>query len=343
MSTSPSPSPALAASLTDAYSQVAAAVRAAQDIVITTHLNPDGDGIGAGLALLLAFERMGKRVRFLCPSKIAPVYAFLPEFARIEAVVDAAAAAAQAPTDLIISCDAGDRERIGAVWGVARKLFINLDHHATNTNFGDLNVVDLSAESTGVAVSRVLTALAAETDRLIAECLYTTIVFDTGRFMHSNTTAHTFRWTAALLETGIDASLINRKLTYTRTVKDLNIQKLGIEHLRVDEEDARLAGIILTEAAIAAVGEPEDWGDMVEIPRSLRGNEVAFLLREKRLKDGTMVVRASLRSNPPFKIGEVALAFGGGGHQQAAGATIPGTLESVVPDLMRRLRAALQS
>jgi phosphoesterase RecJ-like protein len=75
----------------------------------------------------------------------------------------------------------------------------------------------------------------------------------------------------------------------------------------------------------------------------LRGNEVAFLLREKRLKDGTVVVRASLRSNPPFKIGDVALAFGGGGHQQAAGATIPGTLEAVVPDLLRRLRAALQA
>lgn len=338
MSTSPAP----VSILPDLYLQVATALRAAQDIIITTHLNPDGDGIGAGLALLIALERMGKRVRFLCPSKVAPVYAFLPEFARIEAVVDAAGAAAQAPTDVIISCDAGDKERIGAVWGVARGTFINLDHHSTNTNFGDLNVVDLSAESTGVAVSRVLTALGAATDRLIAECLYTTIVFDTGRFMHSNTTAHTFRWTATLLDTGIDASVINRKLTYTRTVKDLSIQRLGIEHLRVDEHEPRLAGIILTEVAIAAVGEPEDWGDMVEIPRSLRGNEVAFLLREKRLKDGTVVVRASLRSNPPYKIGDVALAFGGGGHQQAAGATIPGTLDSVVPDLMQRLRAVLQ-
>ena len=338
-----STSPAPASALPDLYLQVATALGAAQDIVITTHLNPDGDGIGAGLALLIALERMGKRVRFLCPSKVAPVYAFLPEFARIEAVVDAAGASAQPRADVIISCDAGDRERIGAVWGVARGSFINLDHHSTNTNFGDLNVVDLSAESTGVAVSRVLTAWGAATDRLIAECLYTTIVFDTGRFMHSNTTAHTFRWTADLLETGIDASVINRKLTYTRTVKDLSIQKLAIEHLRVDEHEPRLAGIILTEAAIAAVGEPEDWGDMVEIPRSLRGNEVAFLLREKRLKDGTVVVRASLRSNPPYKIGDVALAFGGGGHQQAAGATIPGTLDSVVPDLMERLRKSLRN
>jgi bifunctional oligoribonuclease and PAP phosphatase NrnA len=125
-------------------------------------------------------------------------------------------------------------------------------------------------------------------------------------------------------------------------VKDFAIQRLGLEHLRVDEVEPRLAGIVLTGEAIATVGEPDDWGDMVEIPRSLRGNEVAYLLRQKKLKDGTMVVRASLRSNPPYRIGDIALAFGGGGHHQAAGATIPGRIEEVLPDLLVRLRGALQ-
>ena len=320
------------------YPQAAELLRHAQSVIITTHLNPDGDGIGAGLALLIALERLGKQVRFLCPSKVAGAYDFLPRFNEIRVLDTAPAAAAEARADVIISCDAGDVQRIGAVWGVARGAFINLDHHATNTNVGDLNVVDLSAESTGVAVSRVLTELGQPIDRSIAECLYTTIVFDTGRFMHSNTTAHTFRWTATLLDTGIDAALINRKLTYTRTVKDFAIQKLGLEHLRVDEVEPRLAGIVLTEEAIAAVGEPDDWGDLVEIPRSLRGNEVAYLLRQKKLKDGSLVVRASLRSNPPYRIGDIALAFGGGGHHQAAGATIPGRIEDVLPDLLGRLR-----
>ena len=324
------------------YAQAADLLKSAQEVVITTHLNPDGDGIGAGLALLIALERMGKRVRFLCPSKIAKIYAFLPEFERIRPLVDAPAAQAEPRADVIISCDAGDKERIGAVWGVARGTFINLDHHLTNTNFGDLNVVDVSAESTGVAVSRLMKELGAPIDKTIAECLYTTIVFDTGRFMHSNTTAHTFRWTADLLETGIDASDINRKLTYTKTVKDLAIQKLGLEHLRVDDVEPRVAGIVLTADEIAAVGEPDDWGDLVEIPRSLHGNQVAYLLREKKNADGTTVVRASMRSNPPYAIGQVAQAFGGGGHAQAAGATIPGTLADVVPDLVARLRAALR-
>ncbi len=330
-----------AATHTATYNHAAAVICGASDIIITTHLNPDGDGIGAGLALLIALERMGKTVRFLCPSKVSPIYAFLPEFARIRVVTELPAARAEPRADVIISCDAGDKERIGAVWETPRGTFINLDHHVTNTHFGDLNLVDVSAESSGVAVSRLMQALGAPLDRIIATCLYTTIVFDTGRFMHSNTTAHTFRWTADLLETGIDASAINRLLTYTKTTKDLAIQRLGLEHLQVDAIDSRIAGIALTAEAIAAVGEPDDWGDLVEIPRSLHGNQVAFLLREKKNPDGSIVVRASMRSNPPYAIGAVAQAFGGGGHAQAAGATIPGTLATVLPDILQRLRAVL--
>lgn len=326
----------------ETYAHAAALLLAADDIIITTHLNPDGDGIGAGLALLIALERLGKKVRFLCPSKVSPIYAFLPEFERIRALTEVTAARAEPRADVIISCDAGDKERIGAVWETPRGTFINLDHHLTNTHFGDVNLVDVSAESSGVAVSRLMKALGAPLDRTIATCLYTTIVFDTGRFMHSNTTAHTFRWTADLLETGIDASAINRLLTYTKTPKDLAIQRLGLEHLRVDEIDSRIAGIVLPAAAIAAVGEPDDWGDLVEIPRSLQGNQVAYLLREKINPDGSIVVRASMRSNPPYAIGSVAQAFGGGGHAQAAGATIPGTLTAVIPDLLQRLRATLK-
>jgi phosphoesterase RecJ-like protein len=143
---------------------------------------------------------MGKQVRFLCPSKVVSMYAFLPGYKEIDVVADAAAAAATAPADLIISCDAGDIERLGFVAQVKRTTLMNLDHHVTNTRFGDMNVVDVDAESTGVVVEQVLEKMQVALTLAIAECLYTTIVFDTGRFMHSNTTAHTFRWTAKLLE-----------------------------------------------------------------------------------------------------------------------------------------------
>ena len=317
------------------YQAVASAINSAEQICITTHINPDGDGIGSGLALLLALRAAGKRVRFICPSPLASMYNFLPHFNEIEICETEEAAVALGAVGTLISCDCGDLARLGAVAAVTRDCLINLDHHASNDCFGDINLVDIKAESTGVVVEAVLRELGFGLNQPIATCLYTTIVFDTGRFMHSNTTAHTFRWTAALLDTGIDAALINRKLTYTRTAHDLAVQRLALDHLHVDEQDDRIAGIALKNADIQAVGRPEDWGELVEIPRSLIGNEIAFLLREN--EDGQSV-RCSLRSNPPYCVGPVAEHFGGGGHLQAAGCTIDGSLDSVLERLQAKLR-----
>lgn len=320
------------------YAAAAKAIANAKSIIITTHINPDGDGVGAGLALVHALKGMGKQVRFCCPSRVVSMYAFLPGFERITAVEDEAAAAKTKRADLIISCDAGDLERLGEVAKVKRTTLINLDHHVTNTRFGDINVVDVDAESTGVVVEKLLRRMKVPLDRKLGECLYTTIVFDTGRFMHSNTTAHTFRWTAKLLDTGIDAAAINRSLAYTKKPHDLLIQKMGIENLLVDAKEPRLAGIVLSAAAISAVGEPEDWGDMVEIPRSLAGNQVAYLLREAKDRK---TVRCSMRSNPPVEVGPVAQAFGGGGHRQAAGCTFIGDLAAAQREILARLRQQL--
>jgi phosphoesterase RecJ-like protein len=323
------------------YAACAEALEAARSVLITTHIGPDGDGIGTGLALLLALERLGKTVRFVIPSKVVPIYQFLPGAGRIEVVDEPAAAAALPRADVVVSCDAGDKERLGAVWHCPRGQFINLDHHATNTRFGDLNLVDIDGESSGVVAHGLLAALGVAIDRDIAACLYTTIVYDTGRFMHSNTTPRCLRWTADLMETGIDAAEINRRLTYTKTAKDLAATSIALSHLKVDDAEPRLAGIMLDEATIAAAGDPDDWGDLVEWPRSLLGNQVAFVLKEKKQKDGTWVVKASLRANPPYAVGAVAQSFGGGGHVLAAGATIPGRMPEIAPQVLARLRAAV--
>lgn len=317
------------------YAEVATTLLNAEKICITTHINPDGDGIGAGLALLLALRSVGKEVYFVCPSNLAQMYNFLPSFAEIQIAESAEDVQALGYMGTVISCDCGDLKRLGVVAAVERDSLINLDHHASNDLFGDINLVDVQAESSGVVVEAVLREMSTLMTQDIATCLYTTIVFDTGRFMHSNTTAHTFRWTANLLDAGIDASAINRRLTYTRTVHDLEIQRLALDNLHLDEEEVRIGGIALCATDIERVGKPEDWGDLVEIPRSLAGNEIAFLLRENSERTQ---VRCSLRSNPPYIVGTVAESFGGGGHLQAAGCTIEGNLQEVLHILLPRLR-----
>lgn len=320
------------------YPAAARALQRARSVIVTTHVNPDGDGIGTGLALMHALARLGKRVRLLCPSRVAGIYGFLPGADRIRPVPDAARARRLPGCDVMVSCDCGDRERLGAVARVPHRCLINLDHHATNTRFGDINLVDEQGECSGVVAERLLRRLRVRLDRAAAACLYATVVYDTGRFMHANTTAHTFRWAARLLDTGIDAAAINRALTYTRSRHDLRLLALGLDRLRVDVRDARLAGIELSARDIARVGAPEDWGDLVDVPRSLAGNQVAYLMREAPDRKS---VRLSLRANPPFAVAPVAQAFGGGGHRQAAGCTVPGNLASARRAVLPRLRRQL--
>jgi phosphoesterase RecJ-like protein len=320
------------------YLAAARAIADAADIVLTTHINSDADGIGTSLALAIALERLGKRVRFACPTRPASIYAFLPRFGMARTIDTDEAAKAMPACDLLLSSDCGDLKRLGACALIPHGKLLNLDHHATNDRFGDLNLVDEVATCSGMVAAKLLDRLDVDLDREIADNLYATLVFDTGRFMHSNTDAAAFRFAARLADLGVDVSAINRALTYTKKPHDLAVTRLGIERLRVDEQEPRLAGIALSKEDIAAVGEPEDWGEMVDVPRSLAGNQVAYLMRES--KDGK-TTRVSMRSNPPFQVAPVAQAFGGGGHLQAAGATFPGSLAECLREMIPRLRRQL--
>ena len=153
----------------------------------------------------------------------------------------------------------------------------------------------------------------------IATCLYTGLVFDTGRFMHSNSGPAEFNCAARLVAVGIDAATINRRLCYTKTPDDLAAQALGLQSLDLAAE-GKIAGIALTGEQMAGLPNVQDWGELVELPRSLQGVEIAYIMRQQ--PDGA--VRCSLRSNPPYCVAPVAQQFDGGGHQQAAGCTITG-------------------
>ncbi|MHC5068548.1 MAG: DHH family phosphoesterase [Planctomycetota bacterium] len=318
--------------------QIIERLKTAETVAITTHINPDGDGVGAALALALALGRAGKQVDLRCPTPVTQQLAYLPGFADWQVLEDEAAAAALPAVDVLISVDCGDLKRLGAVAACPRATLINIDHHASNDDFGDLNLVDVGAACTTLVIERVLLALGVAVDAAIAECLYTGLVFDTGRFMHSNTGPEEFRFAARLADTGLDLAAVNRRLCYTLSPADLQARRLGIERLVVDEQDPRLAGIALTEADMKSIGDIDDWGELVELARSLSGVEVAYMMRQPEVG----VLRCSLRANPPFEVSPVAIHFGGGGHKQAAGCTVESTdFTGTLAELRTRLRAAL--
>lgn len=319
------------------WKRIAEALDAARSVAVGAHLDPDGDALGSALALAIALRRMGKRVRVAMPSPVARLYAFLPGAGRIAVLDDERRVRRAPPVDVLVALDCGDRERFGALAAWRRGTLVNIDHHRSNERFGDLNVVRPEAACTAILVDRLLGRLGAALDRDIATCLYTGVVYDTGRFMHPNTTGAVLRFAARLIDAGIDAGDVNRRLTYTLTPADLRARRIGLERLAVDRRDPRLAGIALGRADLRSAGAVSDWGDLVELPRSLAGVEIAYLLRERE-RD----VRCSLRSNPPYAVGAVAAELGGGGHAQAAGCTIPGNLAHAKRVLLPLLRRTLR-
>ena len=188
--------------------------------------------------------------------------------------------------------------RLGAVAKQRATTSVNIDHHASNESFADYNIVEPKTACTGMMIDKLFKALKYALNPVTAGALYAAVVYDTGRFMHSNTSPAVLRFAARLVDAGCDPSAINRAMTYTKTPHDLELTQVGIKNLIIDEQDQRLAGIALSKQTIKKIGAPEDWGDLVEIPRSLHGVEIAFLMRES--EDGS--VRVSLRSNPPFVV-----------------------------------------
>lgn len=319
--------------------RVAEALCGAKRVVVAAHLRPDGDALGSSLAVLLALRALhipGQRIRVLMPSDPGTTYAWLPGHEAVEVFADEAQAARLAPVDLLLALDCGDRQRLGPLQQLRHRLMVNIDHHASNDGFGDLNLVRPRAASTSQLIEPLLRALGVPLTPAIATCLYAGLLFDTGRFGHGNTGVGELRCAARLVAAGADPAWITRRLCAQRSQAELALIGLAIGRLEQDPDEPRLAGLAFDAADLAAYGRPGDWGEIIELARSLAGVEVAWLLREEEGE-----VRCSLRSEAPHDVGAVAACFGGGGHRQAAGCTLPSGLVSARRRILEALRQML--
>lgn len=293
---------------------VADAVREARSVVCATHNPMDGDGLGCGLALRRTLTAAGKQCLFVTEAPPPRAYRFLPGYVDILSLGDGA----PPPCDLLIGLDAGEPDRLGRLYAdrAPGTRVLNIDHHVSNSRFGDVTWVDPDAAATGEQVYLLLRELGYELDPVSAQCLLVSIVTDTGRFCYASTSPRTFEIAAALLRAGADPDVLQRHLYGAVPRSVLTLRTRAVEALAFHCA-GRLAVLAVPADFGADLGlDAEEVKDLVDLAIGVEGVIVAVLVRG--LPDGGCKV--SLRSKDDrADVAAFAVQRGGGGHVRAAG------------------------
>jgi phosphoesterase RecJ-like protein len=300
-----------------------------QAFVMVSHVKPDGDTLGAGLALGLALRKLGKRVAFFQQDPVPRNLRFLPAAGEVSRDLPAGLP----PDTLFVFCDMSHWRRAGEFLPqIERENMLDIDHHLDNALFGKLNYVIENECSTGTVVMRLLRELGAEIDRDIATCILTTIMTDTGGFMHSNTTPEALELSAELMRLGANKEEITEEIFLRKRVAATKLLGRIIGAMRFDH-GGRYCYSYVDDAMLQETGaDGEDTEDTVNVLRAQDGVEVAALFKAI---DGE--IRVSLRSSGRVNVQAAAKRLGGGGHFRASGLTLNGSLE----DAFRTVDAAL--
>jgi phosphoesterase RecJ-like protein len=310
---------------------VVSELRKRSAFVMVSHVKPDGDTLGAGLALGLALQQLGKRVHYFQQDPVPRNLRFLPDADKV-----ARAIPADLPADALwVFCDMSDTSRAGEYLPVIERAnVLDIDHHLANSRFGAFNYVLETECSTGTCVLHLLRALDTTMTAEIATCLLTTIMTDTGGFMHSNTTAEVLRTSAELVDLGADKEDITEKIFANKRFAAVRLLGAALDSARL-EEDGKFCWSIVDDAMLAKFGaDGEDTEEIVNHLRSVEGVDVSALFKAY---DGD--VRVSLRSSGRVNVQTVAGHLGGGGHFRASGLTYNGPVSEAVEALREALRA----
>ena len=302
-------------------------IRAHDDILLISHVSPDGDTLGSALALYAVLNQLGKRAQIVCEEPVPKIYRFLPGADRVLLPEQAR------PAKAAVSVDCADLARTGRCEPLFRAAehTLNIDHHGTNDRYAEENYVQRCG-ATGELIYGVIVNLKGNLTREIASCLYAAITTDTGNFAYSYTTPDTLRIAAELLDVGIDLPYLNRMLFRTVPFQKARLHALAVMKTAL-YQGGRIGIAQLTRDDIARCGAAEeDCEGIIDAIRDIDTVEIAALLRESG--DGS--IRVSLRGKTVADVGRIALTFGGGGHRLAAGCT----LEPPLKDAAERILAA---
>jgi len=305
------------------FAAIGDVLKASQTFAVLTHVRPDGDAIGSQLAMVLALQKLGKTVVAYNEDGLPDTFAFL-----IGSEIIVKPPAEPTDVDVVLALDTAAKNRLGtAIQGVGSyKTLVNIDHHASNPGYGDLNYLDMHAPATGQIIYELLQDQKLPFFPTIADALFVAISTDTGSFRYQNTTAHTFEIAGKLVEAGVDLATISNRV-YESYPKRRILMLGRLLNDATFHADDRIGTFTLTEETKQKLAvDPADIDGLIDVIRSINTVVVAIFFEE--LPDQR--VRISVRSkNPKIDANRICSTWGGGGHQLAAGARIRGTLEEV--------------
>jgi len=291
-------------------------IRDNQRFLVVAHENPDGDAIGSTLGLANALREMGKNVVAANVDGIPEIMDFLPGS---ELLVTSIAEDEQ--FDVAFVLDAGDLRRTRIPVRELCQTLVNIDHHP-HSNFGDLCYLDTSACATAVLIWRILQVCPYQISLEVAKPLYLGILSDTGSFRYSSTNQEAFSVAGNLLTKGIDAWEIASRLYESLAPQRMRLLALVLPTLEISA-CGRFASVAMTDDMLAQAGASEEHTDgFVNYPRAILGVEVALFFRQV----GPQEYKISFRSRGTIDVGAMARSLDGGGHHNAAGATVIGSL-----------------
>ena len=317
-----------------------ALVKSKQHFVLSTHVNPDGDGLGSEVALALYLKARGKDVAVFNDGRAPHNFAFLERLFPLESFDAARAEELFARAEVLIVLDMQNRARLGRVSPFVDRpglTTVILDHHVGDEAFGQVNVVLPEKAATGELVYDYIKHDPGRFTRPMAEALYTALVTDTGSFRHSNTDPDVHAMAAHLLTLGVQSAVLQAEINRHRHMDRLRFVGHLLQDLKTSEDGAVAWFEITPELFARYHVDGSDTEGLVDFPRTVPGVEAVMMLTD--LGDGR--VKVSLRSSGRVDVHQVATQLGGGGHKFAAGITLEGSLEQARTTMLERLGEAV--
>jgi len=291
---------------------------------IATHINPDGDAIGSALALSSALESLGKEVHVYNKDRVPEFYQFMPGYRRFKTGLKNALT--KKPVLVLLDCNSPER---AALEHYSFRRSVVIDHHETETDFGDIRWVVPASAATGLMIFYLMKAMGVTLTRDMSTNLYTAIAVDTGTFRYSNTSSEVLKASAELIEAGANPAFTADCLYERWGINRFDLLVMTLHNLEIKND---IAVMYITEDMFQKTDTtPEDTENFANFPRMIQTVKIAAVFRDI----GNGFWKVSLRSKGNVNVAKIAELYGGGGHKNAAGFKIKGSLKSVKEKFFR--------